>query len=156
MLPLAACDKKGGKTKTPGKTWNIRVPPPIYGPDTKTPKVVMDRCKFDAELAEAIVDATPGAEVVATSETGKVLNMEIISMRGVDPETQGQRLVIVRGELTNEGTRVGTFRARYTAQGAMVGGVAGVCQGLGEIAELMGLGVAQWIRDPTIGAQLTN
>lgn len=156
VVSLGACDK-GGKSKTPeGKGVNVKVPPPIYGADAHVPKEVMDRCKFDSKLADAVVDSTPGASISTGGDSGKFLNMEIVSMRGVDPDSQGERIVIVRGELLNEGATEGSFRARYTAQGGLVAGVGGVCASLGDISDLMGIGIAEFIRNPSSGAQLAN
>ncbi len=159
VLSLVACEKKSAdaKTKSPDQPMaSLRVPPPIYGPDAQAPEKVMDRCKFDLKLAEAIVETKPGAQVSTSGVDGKYLNMEIVSMRGVDPASQGERIVVVRGTYEDNGLEIGTFRARYTAQGALMGGMAGVCQGLGEIAELMAVGISQWLLDPKSGAELHN
>ena len=156
VVCLGACDK-GGKSKTPeGKGVNVKVPPPVYGADAHAPKEVMDRCKFDSKLAEAVVDSTPGASISAGGDTGKFLNMEIVSMRGVDPDSQGERIVIVRGNYEDDGASLGTFRARYVAQGSVVGGVAGVCQSLGEIADLMAIDIANFLLHPEPRAELHN
>ena len=104
-LLVVAC-KPGKGSKKPGEQQvDVKVQPASYDPDVKVDPALAKRCKFDQNVAKVVVDETPGATFTPEGGSGKVLNMKIVSMRGMDPAWQGERSVIIEGELV-QGTEL--------------------------------------------------
>lgn len=152
LLALPGC--KGSKgTAAPGEKLDVIVMPATYAEHADASPEVVKKCKFDKDVAETIVDRTPGAKL-STGGSDLVLTMEVVSMRGVDPAWQGERSVILRGELEDGGVTQGRFRIKRSFQGGIFSGITGVCRGLDEIAEEMGDEIAAWLQEPTMDADL--
>ena len=151
-IALCAC-KPGAAADTPATAVEVVVMPATYAAHSDAPADVVDKCKFEQAVAQAIVENTPGS-TFSTGTASKLLELEIVSMRGVDPSWEGESRVIVRGKLVDSGQTVGTFRIKRSALGGVVGGMKGICKALGTIAGDMGEDVATWLRAPEMDAEL--
>lgn len=149
---LGACTP-AKKSTPPGAQIDVAVQKATYSDTAHASKEVVGKCKFELELATQVVEAIPGARV-AESGNGKTLALEIVRMKGADPAWQGDISVIVRGTLAEDGTTIGTFRLKRAAVGGVLGGMRGVCKGLGGVAEMMGEDISTWIAAPTMDASL--
>lgn len=145
-VALFGCKPAGGSGVPGGKT-DVTVMRAAYADDSDAPAEVKRKCKFDEKVAEAVVDAAPGASL-SSGSSSKVLSMDVVAVRGVDPTWQGDRSVIVRGRLEDGGVELGTFRIKRSAPGGVFSGMTGVCRGLDEIADIIGEDVAEWLADP--------
>ncbi len=147
---MGGCKESKG-TQAPGNPVNVAVQAVSYAEHANAPSEVVKKCKFHEALIDAVVEQTPGASKTGGDTT---LTMEVVSMRGADPEWQGDISVIVRGELDGGGVTMGTFRVKRTARGGVMGGMGAVCRGLEDIAEQMGEDIAAWLQKPEDKAEL--
>ena len=155
LLPLTLLGCELGKPPVaPGEEIAVAIMPATYAEDSDAPPAVKSKCKFEQKIAKEVVANTAGSSVSTHGASGKVLTMTVVAMRGVEPDWQGERTVIVRGEFSEDGVESGTFRIRRSFQGGVFSGMVGVCNGLDDIAEIMGEDIAQWLRDPKPGSEL--
>ena len=124
-----------------------------YDTHSDTPPAIKDKCKFHENLATAVAGATPGA-TVSTGSSTLVLSLVVVTMRGVEPTWEGDTSVIVRGELRDGGTMTGSFRIKHSASPGVVGGPAGRCQALDDIAQYMAEDIAPWLSKPEAGTKM--
>jgi hypothetical protein len=144
VLALApACKPAAGPAK-PGSKLDVTVTHAAYADHSDTPADVKQKCKFDQKVAKEIVEFAPGASL-SSGSSSKVLSMEVVTMRGIEPSYAGDRSVIVRGRLEDNGVEVGSFRIKRSASGGVFSGLSGVCRSLDEIAEIMGEDIAAWL-----------
>jgi hypothetical protein len=153
-VALFGC-KPTSSADAPGPKVDVIVMPATYAAHSDAPAEVKKKCKFDKAVAESIVERTSGA-TLSTGTGSKILNMEVVAMRGVDPSWEGESRVIVRGELVDGGMTIGSFRIKRSAVGGVFGGMNGVCKALETIAADMGDGISVWLRDPKMDTELTE
>jgi hypothetical protein len=145
---VAACDKDGG-SKGPVDAGGLRVMPATYAEHSNASEEARAKCKFDSELTDEV------AEVASEAKVGKgILSLKITRMRGAEPAWEGEISVIVEGELEQDGTMIGNFRLQRRALGGVGGGMAGVCNGLEDIAEEMAHDIATWLEHPKEDSEL--
>lgn len=149
VLGLGGC-KSSQKTQPPGGG-AFSVEPASYGANANAPEEVVKKCEFEQELARSLAE-TGGGSVGGTGD--RVLGMTIVRMQGTDPQWQGERTVIVEGELVDDGMVAGTFRIKRGARGGVLSGMMSVCQGLDTIAEDMAEDIVSWMASPTMNAEL--
>lgn len=148
LLALAlqpACKPTAAPAK-PGSKFDVTVTQAAYADGSDTPPDVKQKCKFEQEVAKEVVASAPGSSL-SNGSSSKVLSMEVVTMRGIDPTYTGDRSVIVRGKLEDGGVEVGSFRIKRSASGGVFSGLSGVCRSLDEIAEIMGEDIASWLGD---------
>ncbi|MEM6989262.1 MAG: hypothetical protein AAF721_02155 [Myxococcota bacterium] len=151
---LAALSCKGTNAPTAsGPPLDVTIVHASYDAHSDTPNVIKEKCKFHEQVAKAVHAGTPGSSI-STGPSTLVLSMVIVTMRGVDPTWEGDSSVIVRGELRDGGTLRGSFRVRYSAEPGVLGGMAGRCQALDDIASFMADDIVPWLRDPAPGSKL--
>jgi hypothetical protein len=153
-LALVGC-KPNASADAPGPTIEVVVMPATYAGHSNAPSDVVEKCKFEKGVAQAVVERTPGS-TLSTGSASQILTMEVVAMRGVDPTWEGESRVIVRGELVDGGTTIGSFRVKRSSVGGVFGGMKGVCKALDNIAADMGEGIAAWLRDPKMDVELTD
>ena len=137
---------KGTKAPTAsGPPVEVTIMPAAYDEHSDTPLAIKDKCKFH--------EATPGSSLT-TGPHSNVLSMTVVTMKGVESDWTGESMVIVRGELRDSGTLVGSFRVRYSEVPGVVGGMTGRCQALDDIASYMVEDIVPWLRDPSPGAEM--
>jgi hypothetical protein len=151
-VALAGC-KPSTAADTPGPKVAVVVMPATYASTSDAPAEVVEKCKFDKSVAQSIVERTPGS-TLSTGTASKILNMEVVAMRGVDPTWEGESRVIIRGELVDGGTTIGSFRIKRSALGGVFGGMKSICKALDNIAEDMGEDIGVWLRDPKMDTEL--
>jgi hypothetical protein len=158
LAPLALLVLLGGCKGTkdsapPGQAGGaVSVMPASYGATSNAPEDVISECKFERDVAEAVAKSSPTAVVSGTA--GKVLNLEIIRMKGVETDWTGERSVAIEGTLLDGGTTVGTFKMRRGAMGGVFGGMRDVCRSLDTVAKEMGEDIADWLTDPKMDSDL--
>ena len=150
---LVGCPKADTKdTKSPasaeesGPKVDVTVQAATYGDQAQVSAEVVKRCKFDKKVAKAVTENAPGAKL--GSSGGKVLELTVVSMRGLDPTYQGERHVTLEGRLTNDSIEVSRFKARRSTMGGLFGGVRGICRDLDVIADSLGEDIGAWLLDP--------
>lgn len=143
-LALASACKPSAAPAKPGSKLDVTVTHAAYADHSDTPADVKQKCKFDQKVAKEIVEFAPGASL-SSGSSSKVLSMEVVTMRGIEPSYTGDRTVIVRGRLEDNGVEVGSFRIKRSASGGVFSGLSGVCRSLDEIAEIMGEDIAAWL-----------
>lgn len=151
-LGVFGCDK-GDKTKVPGGG-DLSVLPALYAEGSDAPQAVRKECQFEQEVAQEVVENVADAKISTGGTSGKVLTLEVVTMRGVDPTYQGDRRVILDGELREDGTLIGSFKITRSASGGLLGGMNDVCRSLDQVAEEMGLDIAEYLADPKEGVTL--
>ena len=154
VVALALGCKPTAAPAKPGSKFDVTVTHAAYADGSDAPAEVKQKCKFDQKVAKSTHEAAPGSSL-SSGSSSKVLSMEIVAMRGIDPTYTGDRSVIVRGRLEDNGVEVGSFRIKRSASGGVFSGLSGVCRSLDEIADIMGEDIAEWLGDdPQPGADL--
>lgn len=146
IVGLASGCKPTAAPAEPGSEFDVTITHAAYADGSDAPAEVKKKCKFDQKVAKAVHQAAPGSSLSSGSST-KVLSMEVVAMRGIDPTYTGDRSVIVRGRLEDNGVEVGEFRIKRSASGGVFSGLSGVCRSLDEIADIMGEDIAIWLGD---------
>ena len=146
LLAAIGCDKQ--PPVPPGEDpINVAVLIATYAENSDAPTEIKKKCKFHEKVSEAIVYNAPGSKL-STHESDKVLELEVVTMHGVDPTSAGERTVIMNGNLKEGGVSIGTFKIRREAPAGVMSGMSGVCSSLKEIADIMGEDVGVWLKDP--------
>ncbi len=150
LLPTFACDR--GATVAPEA--QIHTPPVVYDGAARVPDIIVSSCSFHMDLPRALARELPEVHPVieAPPEAGRVLVMQVITMRGFGQgaKWQGDKRLTVTGKLTEHGKTVGTFKVRHTSPG----GVVGDCVLLERAAKDLAVDIADWLRAPEMGADL--
>ncbi len=130
---------------------------------------VKKECDLIGKLTQFIVDnaSTQYAQIITDSTTmptnAQVLTIDIEKVesgsggwagRGGMFGGKGGRMVGIKGELTQQGKKLGDFKGlRYSGGGAF-GGFKGTCAVLGRCVRTLGKDVADWLANPTSKASL--
>ncbi len=150
LLPNLACDRGG----TVPPEAQIHTPPVVYDGAARVPDIIVSSCTFDVDLPRALAKEVPEVQPVieAPPETGRVLTMEVLTMRGFGQgaDWQGDKRLTVAGKLSEHGKTVGTFKVRHTSPG----GVVGDCVLLERAAKDLAVDIAGWLEAPKMGADL--
>jgi hypothetical protein len=149
--------------------------PTVYGADAVTvqkpvginedadvPKAVLNECKLESELPDAIADkaketgtAVTFAEKVSGAEPGRVLWMEITDVSADGNAFMGHhKAMTVKGKLYEGGNVVGSFKDRRVSMGGAFGGFKGNCAVLVRTAKAIGEDIAQWLAKPKMDDKL--
>lgn len=118
---------------------------------------VKDECALQTKIPAFLADYASDVELVdgdAGSE-GRVLTMEITAVHAPGGGAfSGPKSVSISGTLTENGKKIGNFRAaRYTTGGAF-GGFKGTCSIVGRCAKALGKDVAGWLENPGTDSML--
>lgn len=152
LLAVIGCDKQ--PPVPPGEDpIDVAILVATYAENSDAPTEVKQKCKFHEKVSEAIVYSAPGSQL-STHSSDKVLELQIVTMHGVDPSSMGERTVIMTGDLKEGGVSIGDFHIRREAPAGIMGGMPGVCSSLKEIADIVGEEVGAWLKDPGTHTEL--
>lgn len=142
---------------------SVTVQKPVgFNEDADIPKSVLDECKLENELPDALAGkakesgiAVTFADKVAGSEPGKALQMEITDVVADGNAFMGHhKAMTVKGKLYQDGAVVASFRDRRTSMGGAFGGFKGNCAVLVRTAKAIGEDIGEWLAAPKMDAKL--
>jgi hypothetical protein len=142
---------------------SVTVQKPVsFDEDADVPKAVLDECKLENELPDAVAAkakesgiAITFADKVSESQAGKALRMEISDVIADGNAFIGHRKAMtVKGKLYQDGAVVASFKDRRTSMGGAFGGFKGNCAVLVRTAKAIGEDVGQWLASPKMDAKL--
>ncbi|MGN6092371.1 MAG: hypothetical protein ACTHOL_08475 [Luteibacter jiangsuensis] len=130
--------------------------------DADVPQAVLDECKLDSEVPDAVAAkakeagvTTMFADKVSGSEKGRTLLMEITDVVSDGNAFLGHhKSMTVRGKLYQDGNVVATFRDRRNSMGGAFGGFKGNCAVLARTAKAIGEDIGEWLAAPKMDARL--
>lgn len=133
-----------------------------FNEDADVPKAVLDECKLENELPDAVASRAKAAGVtvsfadkVAQTGPGRALWMEITDVIADGNAFIGHRkAVTVKGKLYQDGALVGSFKDRRTSMGGAFGGFKGNCAVLVRTAKAIGEDVGEWLSAPKVDDKL--
>ncbi|MDX1412474.1 MAG: hypothetical protein R3351_09975 [Nitrospirales bacterium] len=86
---------------------------------------------------------------------GVVLVVEITNaLSGGNPFIGHQKQTFIAGKLYDNGKEIASFTGRRNSMGGVFGGFKGSCSVLGRTVKALGKDVANWLKDPVMGAHL--
>jgi hypothetical protein len=136
--------------------------PVTFNEDADVPKAVLDECKLENELPDAVAAkakesgvAITFADKVTGSEAGKTLQMEIADVVADGNAFIGHRKAMtVKGKLYEKGAVIASFKDRRTSMGGAFGNFKGNCAVLERTAKAIGEDIGQWLAAPKMDAKL--
>ena len=136
--------------------------PATIDDDADVPQAVLDECKLDSELPDAVAGkakesgiAITFAEKVSGSEAGRTLQMEITDVVSDGNAFLGHhKSMTVKGKLYQDGAVVASFRDRRNSMGGAFGGFKGNCAVLARTAKAIGEDIGTWLAAPKMDARL--
>ena len=95
------------------------------------------------------------ASVLSIESAGMVLDMQIKdAVSEGNPFLGHRKSTLVVGKLYRDGELVGSFGARRNSMGGAFAGYKGSCSVLGRTVKVLGKDIAEWLKSPTMNAQL--
>jgi len=151
LVGLGACDKDKGSAERAKD--GLAVVPVAYGPNSNVSTEAREKCKFDDDLGDELVQAIPGAGIDSSAGADKRLIAEVTRIQGAEATWEGRISVIVEGKL-EQGGETYSFRVKRSSLGGVSGGMGAICRGLDNIAQEMALDIADFVERPSKGAEL--
>ena len=95
------------------------------------------------------------ASVLSTDASGTVLDLQIKdAVSEGNPFIGHRKSTLVAGKLYRDGELIGSFGARRNSMGGAFAGYKGSCSVLGRTVKALGKDIAEWLKSPTMDAQL--
>ena len=95
------------------------------------------------------------ADAVQTDAPGLVLDVHIKdAVSAGNPFIGHRKSTLVTGKLFRDGELIGSFVGRRNSMGGAFGGYKGSCSVLGRTVKALGKDIAEWLKSPTMDAQL--
>jgi hypothetical protein len=135
----------------------------IYGKSSNVPEKVKAECTLDTKLPTYIQSFASDADIAVNLKEGalnkkakgRVLNVEFSNVVGAGGGAwSGAKYVAVKGELFENGKKIGSFNGRRTSGGGFFGAYKGTCKILDRCVKALGKDIALWMIDPTMDAML--
>jgi hypothetical protein len=133
----------------------------VYSEDAGVPDAVKQECNLLKELSDNIKSAAAShyATILEGSNqapgNADVLSIEIINLVGPGGGAwSGAKSVLIKGLLTKQGKKIGSFKALRVSGGGMWGAYMGTCAILGRCITTLGEDVADWLKNPADNAKL--
>lgn len=136
--------------------------PVTINDDADVPQAVLDECKLDSEVPDAVAAkaketgiAITFADKVSGSEPGKTLQMQITEVVSDGNAFLGHhKSMTVKGKLYKDGAVIASFRDRRNSMGGAFGGFKGNCAVLARTAKAIGEDIGEWLAAPKVDARL--
>jgi hypothetical protein len=136
--------------------------PVTFNEDADIAKSVLDECKLEDELPDAIMaSAKENGVTVAvsadanTAGAGRVLELEIYEAVADGNAFMGHhKSMAVKGKLYEGGQVIGNFKDRRISMGGALGQFKSSCSVLTRITKEIGEDVAIWLKEPGKNAKL--
>ena len=129
-----------------------------FADDSGVTDAIRDECEFDTRVPEYIKKESKRSVDVVLSDKpleeagGKVLFLEVSNIFGLGGGVfSGSKSAIVSGELKENGEVIGSMSVR---RHSIMGMMPGTCSILKRISKAIGEDVAEWLKEPTMGAEL--
>ena len=136
--------------------------PAAFNEDADIPKAVLNECKLENELPDAVAETAKASGIAVTfadkvtgGETGKMLQLEISDVVADGNAFMGHhKAMTVKGKLYENGAVIGSFKDRRTSMGGAFGGFKGNCAVLVRTAKAIGEDIGQWLAAPKMESKL--
>ncbi|MCG8488906.1 MAG: hypothetical protein MI756_15635 [Chromatiales bacterium] len=134
-----------------------------YGKHSNVPDKVKAECTLDTQLPAYIKTFAGESDIavklkdgaVNKKAKGRVLNVEFSNVVGAGGGAwSGAKFVAVKGELFENGKKIGSFNGRRTSGGGFFGAYKGTCKILDRCVKALGKDIAVWMIDPSMDAML--
>ncbi|ODB99622.1 hypothetical protein A3197_11885 [Candidatus Thiodiazotropha endoloripes] len=134
-----------------------------YGKNSNVPEKVKAECTLDTKLpayirtfaAETDIAVNLKDGAVSKKAKGRVLNVEFSNVVGAGGGAwSGAKFVAVKGELFENGKKIGSFNGRRTSGGGFFGAYKGTCKILDRCVKALGKDIALWMIDPSMDAMI--
>lgn len=129
-----------------------------FAEDSGASEDIKNECKFETRLPEYVKkEAKRTFDIVLSTDPledaeGKTLSLIVTNMYGLGGGAySGSKSAIVSGELKEGGEVIASMRLR---RHSIMGMTPGTCSIMKRIAKKMGEDIAEWLEEPTMGAEL--
>ena len=129
-----------------------------FAEDSGATDALKEECEFQTRLPAYIKKEAKRSVDVVLSEApledveGKTLSLEITNMYGLGGGAySGSKSAVVSGELKENGEVIASMSAR---RHSIMGMMPGTCSIMKRIAKKMGEDIADWLKEPTMDAEL--
>jgi hypothetical protein len=160
MLCISACLMISGIAHADPITMAKPVP---YADDSMIASKIKKECEIQDQLAAYTEEYAREehnldvkfVDAVQTDAPGLVLDVHIKdAFSGGNAFTGHRKSTLVAGTLYRDGEVIGSFVGRRDSMGGMFGGYKGSCSVLGRTVKALGKDIAEWLKAPTMDAQL--
>ncbi len=129
-----------------------------WATDARVPPKVREQCGLETRIPRAIADRSSEVELVDGAPDrarGRALALSIGDVHAPGGGAfSGPKWAEVRGELTESGKLIGSFRAKRFTTGGAWGVFQGTCSILGRVADALGQDIAAFLESPRLNAEL--
>ncbi len=142
----------------------ILVAKPVpFADDAMIAGKIKKECDIQNQLADYLVEYAREeqrievklASVLSIDAPGLVLDMQIRdAVSEGNPFIGHRKSTLVAGKLYRDGELIGSFAARRNSMGGAFAGYKGSCSVLGRTVKVLGKDIAEWLKSPTMNAQL--
>lgn len=118
---------------------------------------VRAECELQTRIPAFVQEFGTDVELVdrLNTKSGRALALSITEVHAPGGGAfSGPKWMTVHGKLYDGGKLVGTFRAKRFSSGGAFAVFKGTCDILGRCAKVIGQDVAQWLREPTMDAEI--
>ena len=130
-------------------------------PDAPINERVKEECAIESrvsffvqEAAKTTFDVIPSM-TLADAANNKALSLTVLSVEGIGGGGwTGSKRITLRGTLTENGNVAGTFVARRSSRGGVLGPMQGTCSIFERDAKELGQDIAKWLVQPSTNARL--
>jgi hypothetical protein len=111
---------------------------------------------FAQESAKEKFEVVP-SKTLADAGNSKALSLTVLDVQGIGGGAwTGSKTIALQGTLRENGEVTGTFIARCSSRGGMLGPVQGTCSIFERNAEALGKDIAAWVAHPRMNARLSE
>lgn len=141
----------------------VMAKPVPFADDAMIASKIKKECEIQDQLAAYIEEyareehhlEVTFAQSVRTDAAGAVLDVKIEDAVSLgNPFTGHRKSTLVSGSLYRDGKLIGDFVGRRDSMGGAFAGYKGSCSVLGRTVKALGKDIAEWLKAPTMDAQL--
>jgi hypothetical protein len=130
----------------------LTIGPATFSEDSGVTEAVRDKCEPDRELAEDIAARVKTPVALANDPSGgaRVLRLEVTSIFAPSGgRYSGPKQIVLHGEIIEAGEVIASFDVKRSTMRSV-----GTCKMLDHVTDAIAKDVGNWLKAPTLGAQL--
>ncbi|MDJ0785687.1 MAG: hypothetical protein QNK05_02695 [Myxococcota bacterium] len=119
------------------------------------PKAVREECELQTKVPSFLAEYSSQVKLVDGLGKGRKIEMAITEVHAPGGGAfSGPKWLEVTGTLSENGKKLGSFRAKRFSTGGAFATFKGTCSIIGRTTRAIGQDIATWLEEPTMNAEL--